>query len=60
VNHLLNTIERKPKAPERFAIALTDTANNLATVDRYERRALSRRNSAMRAFDAAKRAYAYE
>jgi hypothetical protein len=53
VNHWLNKIEREPNAPERFANALTDTANNLTTVDRYERRALSRRNSAIRAFDAA-------
>lgn len=38
--------------PVKFAMALSDLAGQLATMERYERRALSRRNSAMREFDA--------
>ena len=37
--------------PERFAAALTELPRRLPALERYERRALSRRNRAMRDFD---------
>ena len=51
---LLSNLQTKPEGPEKFATILSDMARRLAAMDRYERRALSRRKFAIRAFDAAR------
>ena len=51
---LLSNLQTKPEGPEKFAMILSDMARRLAAMDRYERRALSRRKFAIRAFDAAR------
>ena len=43
-----------PKGPFKFAIALSQKSKQLLTMSRYERRALSRRKFAIRAFDVAR------
>ena len=44
-----------PQGPHKFATVLSQEAKRLLAMDRYERRALSRRKFAIRAFDAARR-----
>jgi hypothetical protein len=44
-----------PQGPHKFAIIISEEAKRLLAMDRYERRALSRRKFAIRAFDAARR-----
>ena len=51
---LKRTIEKELEE-ELFGPTLADWIARLASMDRYERRALSRRKFAIRAFDAARR-----
>jgi hypothetical protein len=44
-----------PQGADKFATILLQEAKKLLAIDRYERRALSRRKFAIRAFDAAHR-----
>jgi hypothetical protein len=48
-------LNSKPEGPYKFATILADKTHQLLALDRYERRALSRRKFAIRAFDAARR-----
>ncbi len=49
-------LERGRSWPQRFSIALDEFADKLTLLDRYERRAASKRKAAIRAFDAARAA----
>ena len=48
-------LTRVPEGPQKFALILAQELQQLSAMDRYERRALSRRKFAIRAFDLAKR-----
>jgi hypothetical protein len=50
-----NYLTRVPEGPQKFALILAQELQQLSAMDRYERRALSRRKFAIRAFDLAKR-----
>jgi hypothetical protein len=49
-----DAIEVKPQGAEKLALILSDASAELVRMDRYERRALSRRKFAIREFDAAR------
>jgi hypothetical protein len=52
---LVKFVTSTPQGPPKFATILSQETKQLLAMDRYERRALSRRNSAIRAFDEARR-----
>jgi len=52
---LSKTSNSTPQGPDKLATILSRDAKQLLAMDRYERRALSRRKFAVRAFDAARR-----
>ena len=54
-DNVMEILSSKPQGPYKFAAILEERARQLLALDRYERRALSRRKIAIRAFDAASR-----
>ena len=53
--NVMEFVNSKPEGPYKLATILADKTRQLLALDRYERRALSRRKFAIRAFDAARR-----
>ena len=51
VENLAAFLKSTPQGPHKFATILSQEAKQLLAMDRYERRALSRRKSAIRALD---------
>jgi hypothetical protein len=49
--HVVEFLDSKPEGPVKLAMILSDKARQLLAMDRYERRALSRRKFAIRAYD---------
>jgi hypothetical protein len=52
-DNMIRILDAIPIGPLKLASILSDMAQKLSALDRYERRALSRRKFAIRAFDAA-------
>jgi hypothetical protein len=52
---LVRFVTSTPEGPPKFALILSQEARRLGAMDRYERRALSRRKFAIRALDEARR-----
>jgi hypothetical protein len=52
-DEVVEFLSSKPQGPYKFATIVADKTRRLLALDRYERRALSRRKFAIRAFDAA-------
>ena len=55
VETLAAIVDSRPQGPHKFATILSQQAKQLLAMDRYERRALSRRKSAIRAYDEKRR-----
>jgi hypothetical protein len=55
IANLTSFLTSTPEGPQKLALILSQEAKQLMAMDRYERRALSRRKSAIRAVDEAKR-----
>jgi hypothetical protein len=52
---LAEIVASTPQGPDKFVLILSQEAKQLMAMDRYERRALSRRKFAIRALDEARR-----
>ena len=56
---IITALRRTPNGPDKFALILADLSPRLSAMDRYERRACSRRKFAMRAFDEERLRFAF-